>query len=210
MPTAGLQLHGQGRSATRQTDELSRAFAAYLQGLGLVKGDRVAIMMPNVPQYPIAVAAILRAGLIVVNVNPLYTPRELEHQLKDSGAKAIVIIENFARHAAAVHRGHAGQARGAGRDGRPARPAQGRAGQLRGAQRQEDGAARSTCRGAVRFNDALAKGARRTLHAKPHRARRRGRAAVHRRHHRRVQGRGAAAPQRDRQRAAVRGLERSR
>ncbi|HYF18920.1 MAG TPA: long-chain-fatty-acid--CoA ligase [Ramlibacter sp.] len=79
-----------------QTDSLSKAFAAYLQGLGLAKGDRVAIMMPNVPQYPVAVAAILRAGLVVVNVNPLYTPRELEHQLKDSGAKAIVIIENFA------------------------------------------------------------------------------------------------------------------
>ena len=79
-----------------QTDSLSSAFAAYLQGLGLVKGDRVAIMMPNVPQYPVTVAAILRAGFVVVNVNPLYTPRELEHQLKDSGAKAIVIIENFA------------------------------------------------------------------------------------------------------------------
>jgi long-chain acyl-CoA synthetase len=77
-------------------DEQSRAFAAYLQSQGLEKGDRVAIMMPNVPQYPIAVAGILRAGLVVVNVNPLYTPRELEHQLKDSGAKAIVIIENFA------------------------------------------------------------------------------------------------------------------
>ncbi len=79
-----------------QTDSLSRAFASYLQGLGLNKGDRVAIMMPNVPQYPVAVAAILRAGFVVVNVNPLYTPRELEHQLKDSGAKAIVILENFA------------------------------------------------------------------------------------------------------------------
>ncbi len=79
-----------------QIDSLSQAFAAYLQGLGLAKGDRVAIMMPNIPQYPVAVAAILRAGLVVVNVNPLYTPRELEHQLKDSGAKAIVIIENFA------------------------------------------------------------------------------------------------------------------
>jgi len=79
-----------------ETDSLSRAFAAYLQGLGLAKGDRVAIMMPNVPQYPVAVAAILRAGFVVVNVNPLYTPRELEHQLKDSGSKAIVIIENFA------------------------------------------------------------------------------------------------------------------
>ncbi len=80
-----------------QTDALSQAFAAYLQGLGLVKGDRVAIMMPNVPQYPAVVAGILRAGLVVVNVNPLYTARELEHQLKDSGSKAIVIIENFAR-----------------------------------------------------------------------------------------------------------------
>ena len=79
-----------------QVDSLSQAFAAYLQGLGLVKGDRVAIMMPNVPQYPVAVAGILRAGFVVVNVNPLYTARELEHQLKDSGAKAIVIIENFA------------------------------------------------------------------------------------------------------------------
>ena len=79
-----------------QTDSLSNAFAAYLQGLGLAKGDRVAIMMPNVPQYPVTVAAILRAGFVVVNVNPLYTPCELEHQLKDSGAKAIVIIENFA------------------------------------------------------------------------------------------------------------------
>ena len=80
----------------RETDALSRQFAAYLQSLGLVRGDRVALMMPNVPQYPIAVAAVLRAGFVVVNVNPLYTSRELEHQLKDSGAKAIVIIENFA------------------------------------------------------------------------------------------------------------------
>jgi long-chain acyl-CoA synthetase len=79
-----------------QVDDQSRAFAAYLQSLGLVRGDRVAVMMPNVPQYPVAVAGILRAGYVVVNVNPLYTPRELEHQLKDSGAKAIVILENFA------------------------------------------------------------------------------------------------------------------
>ena len=79
-----------------ETNSLSQAFGAYLQGLGLSKGDRVAIMMPNVPQYPVAVAAVLRAGFVVVNVNPLYTPRELEHQLKDSGAKAIVIVENFA------------------------------------------------------------------------------------------------------------------
>lgn len=89
--------HFMGKDVTyAETDSLSQAFAAYLQGLGLAKGDRVAIMMPNVPQYPVAVAGILRAGYVVVNVNPLYTPRELQHQLKDSGAKAIVIIENFA------------------------------------------------------------------------------------------------------------------
>ena len=80
----------------RQMDQESRQLAAYLQSLGLAPGDRVAIMMPNVPQYPVSVAAILRAGLVVVNVNPLYTARELEHQLRDSGAKAILIIENFA------------------------------------------------------------------------------------------------------------------
>jgi long-chain acyl-CoA synthetase len=79
-----------------ELDATSLALGAYFQGLGFETGDRIAIMMPNVPQYPIAVAAILRAGFVVVNVNPLYTPRELEHQLKDSGAKAIVIIENFA------------------------------------------------------------------------------------------------------------------
>ncbi len=80
----------------RQVDELSRTFGTYLQGLGLAKGDRVAVMMPNVMQYPLAVAGIMRAGYTLVNVNPLYTARELEHQLKDSGAKAIVILENFA------------------------------------------------------------------------------------------------------------------
>ena len=86
-----------GRAFTfGEIDDASRALAAWLQGQGLVRGDRVAIMLPNVPQYPVAVAAILRAGLVVVNVNPLYTPRELEHQLKDSGAKAIVAMENFA------------------------------------------------------------------------------------------------------------------
>ncbi len=86
-----------GKALTyRELDEQSLALAAYLQSLGLAKGDRVALMMPNVLQYPIAVAAVLRAGLVVVNVNPLYTARELQHQLKDSGAKAIVIVENFA------------------------------------------------------------------------------------------------------------------
>jgi len=80
-----------------QLDELSRAFAAWLQHKsGLVRGDRVALMMPNILQYPIALFGVLRAGMVAVNTNPLYTPRELEHQLKDSGAKAIVIVENFA------------------------------------------------------------------------------------------------------------------
>jgi long-chain acyl-CoA synthetase len=79
-----------------QIDQRSQALAAYLQGLGLAKGDRVAIMLPNVPQYPAVVAAVLRAGFVVVNVNPLYTARELQHQLNDSGAVAIVIMENFA------------------------------------------------------------------------------------------------------------------
>jgi len=79
-----------------QVDELSRTLGAYLQSLGLVRGDRVAVMMPNVMQYPVVVAAIMRAGFTLVNVNPLYTARELEHQLKDSGAKVIFILENFA------------------------------------------------------------------------------------------------------------------
>ena len=81
----------------RKLEERSRAFAAYLQNeLRLEKGDRVALMMPNLLQYPIALFGALRAGLVIVNVNPLYTPRELEHQLNDSGAKAIVIVSNFA------------------------------------------------------------------------------------------------------------------
>ncbi|MDE2369203.1 MAG: long-chain-fatty-acid--CoA ligase [Burkholderiales bacterium] len=86
-----------GRSITfAEVDALSAAFGAYLQSLGLARGDRVALMLPNVPQYPVAIAAVLRAGFVVVNVNPLYTARELEHQLRDSGAQAIVVLENFA------------------------------------------------------------------------------------------------------------------
>jgi long-chain acyl-CoA synthetase len=86
-----------GKSLTyAELDRKSAQFAAWLQSRGFKKGTRVAVMMPNVLQYPIATIGILRAGLIVVNVNPLYTPRELEHQLKDSGAEGIVILENFA------------------------------------------------------------------------------------------------------------------
>src|SRR5277367_6734409 len=80
-----------------QLDELSRAFAAWLQKKsGLNAGDRVALMMPNILQYPIALFGVLRAGMVVVNTNPLYTARELEQQLQDSGARAIIILENFA------------------------------------------------------------------------------------------------------------------
>src|SRR5690348_3740586 len=86
-----------GRSMTfARLDELSRDFAAWLQSVGLAKGDRIAIMLPNTLQYPIALFGALRAGLIVVNTNPLYTARELQHQLEDSGAAAIVVLENFA------------------------------------------------------------------------------------------------------------------
>ncbi len=89
-------LHFMGaRFSYRMLDEFSVALAAYLQTLPLAKGDRVALMMPNVPQYAVAVAAVLRAGLVVVNVNPLYTAAELDHQLSDSGAKVMLVLENF-------------------------------------------------------------------------------------------------------------------
>src|SRR3569623_3418257 len=80
----------------RQYDEFSAALAAYFQSLDLPKGARIGVMMPNVLQHPITSTAILRAGFVVVNINPLYTPRELEVQIKDSGADAIVVLENFA------------------------------------------------------------------------------------------------------------------
>lgn len=85
------------RLGYRELDHLAGHFAGWLQSIGLGKGARVALMMPNILQYPICLFGALRAGCIVVNVNPLYTPRELEHQLKDSGAEAIVVVENFAR-----------------------------------------------------------------------------------------------------------------
>jgi long-chain acyl-CoA synthetase len=92
-----------GRTITfAELDVQSRAFGAYLQGQRLKKGDRVALMMPNILQYPICLFGILRAGCAVVNVNPLYTARELEHQLTDSGAQMIIVVENFAKTVAAV------------------------------------------------------------------------------------------------------------
>ncbi len=91
--------HNLGRTLSyAELERLSRDFAAFLQGLpGMTRGERVAVMSPNLLQYPVVLFGILRAGMTVVNVNPLYTPRELEHQLKDSGARAIVIVENFAQ-----------------------------------------------------------------------------------------------------------------
>ena len=80
----------------RDVDEMSHSLGAWLQSLNLERGTRIALMMPNLPQYMVAIAAVLRAGYAVVNVNPLYTARELEHQLKDSGAEVIIVLENFA------------------------------------------------------------------------------------------------------------------
>src|SRR6185295_15984280 len=89
--------HSMGKTQTfAELERLSRDFGAWLQSRGLSKGSRVAIMLPNCLQYPVAMFGTLRAGCTVVNVNPLYTARELEHQLRDSGAEAIVILENFA------------------------------------------------------------------------------------------------------------------
>jgi long-chain acyl-CoA synthetase len=149
-----------------EVDRQSRAFGAYLQSLGLARGERVAVMMPNCPQYPIAVAGLLRAGLILVNVNPLYTPRELEHQLKDSGAKAIVLMENFGTtlqqclaHTPVKHIVLASMGD--------------RLGLLKGAlinyvvRSVKKMVPAYSLPGAVRFNDALEKGAARTLQAPP-------------------------------------------
>jgi long-chain acyl-CoA synthetase len=92
-----LAYHNMGAEITyAELDYLSRNFAAALQGMGLQQGDRIALMMPNILQYPVALFGALRAGLVVVNTNPMYTARELRHQLVDSGAKAIVVVENFA------------------------------------------------------------------------------------------------------------------
>ena len=175
-------------------------------GAGLAKGDRVAVMMPNVPQYPVAVAAILRAGLVVVNVNPLYTPRELEHQLKDSGAKAIVILENFAsvlqQVMSAVPTKKVVLASMGDMLGFPKSHDR----QLRRAQGEEAGAGRSSCRAPCASTTRSPQGRGKTFKPAQRRPRRHRRAAVHRRHDRRQQGRGAAAPQPGRQHPAGRGL----
>ena len=188
-----------------EVDQASRAFAAWLQAQGLAKGDRVAVMMPNVPQYPVAIAAILRAGLVVVNVNPLYTPRELEHQLKDSGAKAIVIIENFAsvlqQVMAAVPTKKVVLASMGDMLGFPKSLLVNYV-----VRKVKKMVPAFDLPGAVRFNDAHRAGPRQAVQAGRGRPGRRRGAAVHRRHDRRQQGRGAAAPQPRRQHPAVRGL----
>ncbi len=137
--------HSMGKSITfDELDKRSRDFGAWLQAKGLAKGARVAIMMPNCLQYPIAMFGTLRAGCTVVNVNPLYTPRELEHQLKDAGAEAIVILENFGHVLQEVRARHAAQARGGDFARRDARR-EGRDREPGGAQGEEDGAAVRSC-----------------------------------------------------------------
>ena len=192
----------------RELDELSAALGAYLQSKGLQKGARVALMMPNVLQYPVATAAVLRAGYAVVNVNPLYTPRELEHQLKDSGAEAIIVLENFAHDGAA----------GAGED--PVKHViVGSMGDLLGfkgvivnfvVRKVKKMVPPSSIPGAIKFNDAIAAGRNMKLSKPNARARRRRLPAIHRRHHRRFQGRDAASSQHSRQRAAERCLAAAR
>ena len=145
-----------GKDISYADRSLSQALAPICRGWAWSKGDRVAVMMPNVPQYPVAVAAILRAGFVVVNVNPLYTRASWSTSSR-TRAPGHRHHRELRDHAAAVHCAHARQARGAVRHGRPAGLAQGRAGQLRGAQRQENGAA-FNLPGAVRFNEAIAQG----------------------------------------------------
>ncbi len=144
-----------------ELDAMSKKLAAWFQAKGLKPGARVALMMPNVLQYPVAIAAVLRAGYIVVNVNPLYTPRELEHQLKDSGAEAIVLLENFATTLQAVLKNTAIK--------HVVVAAMGDLMGLKGmvvnfvVRRVKKMVPEWSLPGHVRFNDALAQGARETL-----------------------------------------------
>ena len=106
----------------RELDGYSQALAGWLQGQGLQAGDRVAVMLPNIPQFLVTMVAVVRAGFTVVNVNPLYTARELEHQLKDSGADAIIVLAEFLRDAPGSHRRNPGEARRGRQPGRFAGP----------------------------------------------------------------------------------------
>ncbi|MGY4483235.1 acyl-CoA synthetase (AMP-forming)/AMP-acid ligase II [Bradyrhizobium sp. LM3.2] len=188
----------------RDLDQMSVALAAYLQGRGLQRGARVALMMPNVLQYPVATAAVLRAGFAVVNVNPLYTPRELEHQLKDSGAEAIIVLENFAHTVeqviAKTQVKHVIVAS---------------MGDLLGfkgvivnlvVRRVKKMVPAWSLPGAVSFNDCVIGWPRRDVQQTETVARRRRLPAIYGRHHRRLQGRHPAPPQHRRQRVAERRL----
>ena len=188
-----------------EIDRQSAAFGAWLQERGLARGARVALMMPNVVQYPIALAGVLRAGCVVVNVNPLYTPRELEHQLKDSGAEAIVILENFCTTLQQVI-ANAGQARRGRFDRRHAGLPEEHHRQSRAAPSEEDGAGVFAA-GPREVRRRARRG--RARQARAGRARALGRRvpAVHRRHDGRVEGRDADAPQPGRERAAARGVD---
>jgi long-chain acyl-CoA synthetase len=186
----------------RELDEASRAFGAWLQKVGgLRPGDRVALMLPNLLQYPIALAGALRAGMVVVNVNPLYTPRELEHQLKDSGAVAIVVLENFAHTLDQVIGATAVRAVITTQVGD----------RLPLFKRLLINAAVKHVKklvpawqlpGSFHFNDVLVAGRDETLDEVPLKPHRPGVPAIHRRHHRRGQGRDAHARQHGGQRAA--------
>ena len=174
-----------------ELERQSAAFGAWLQATGLAKGARVAIMMPNVLQYPVAMMGVLRAGYTVVNVNPLYTPRELEHQLKDSGAEAIVVLENFAKTLQTVDR----QDR---RSSMSWSPPWATCWASRGSlvnfvvRRVKKLVPAWSLPGHVSFNAALSEGAERAVQAGQGRARRRRLPAIYRRDDRRGQGRHAA------------------
>ena len=191
-----------------ELDAASRALAAWLQSRGLQRGARVAIMMPNVLQYPVAIAAILRAGMTVVNVNPLYKPRELEFQLNDAGAEAILVLENFAavlqaalprtgvKHIVVASMGDMlGGIKGAAVNG-----------VVRHVKKMVPA---YKLPGAVTFKTGAQAGPRAAVHAGRRRARRYRLPAIYRRHHRRRQGRDAAAPQSGRQRPAGGSLARA-
>ena len=191
-----------------ELDAASRAFAAWLQSKGLQRGARVAIMMPNVLQYPVAIAGILRAGMTGVNVNPLYKPRELEFQLKDCGAEAIVVLENFAavlQEALPLHR----------REHVVIASMGDMLGALKGTlvnvvvRHVKKMVPAYTLPGATKFNDAIRRRPAAAVHARCGRARRHRLPAIYRRHHRRRQGRHAAAPEPGRQCAAGGGVERT-
>ena len=202
-----------GRTITyAEYDRLARDFAAWLQqSAKLQQGDRIAIMLPNVLQYPIALFGALRAGLTVVNTNPLYTARELEHQLNDSGAKAIVILENFAHTLAAGDRAD----RASSTSSSPA-SATSSAGRSRRSSTWSCATCASRCRayelpGAIalqrraRAGPVPARSSRSTTDSRRHRV-----PAVHRRHDRRRQGRDAHSSQHGRERAAGGRVDRHR